>query len=66
VPLWIVVPVGLLFSCLNAAVEEAVYRGVILQALLGTVGTMPAVASRPPRLVCCTPKAFPAGPWAWP
>jgi uncharacterized protein len=62
VPLWIVVPLGLLFSCLNAAVEEAFYRGVILQALLGTVGTMPALALQAASFGLLHTEGIPSGP----
>lgn len=62
VPLWIVVPVGLLFSCLNAAVEEAFYRGVIMQALLATVGTMPALALQAAAFGLLHTEGIPSGP----
>lgn len=62
VPLWIVVPLGLLFSCLNAAVEEAFYRGVIMQALLGTVGTMPALALQAASFGLLHTEGIPSGP----
>ena len=35
-PLWLLVPAALLFSVVNAAVEEAAYRGVVFGALEGT------------------------------
>lgn len=62
VPLWIVVPVGLLFSCANAAVEEAFYRGVILQALLGTVGTVAAVTLQAASFGLLHTEGIPSGP----
>jgi uncharacterized protein len=60
--LWIVVPAGLLFSCLNAAVEEAFYRGVIMHALLGTVGTMAALALQAASFGLLHTEGFPSGP----
>jgi membrane protease YdiL (CAAX protease family) len=62
VPLWVVVPVGLLFACLNAAVEEAFYRGVIMHALLGTVGTMPALVLQAAAFGLLHTEGFPSGP----
>jgi uncharacterized protein len=62
VPLWIVVPVGLLFACLNAAVEEAFYRGVIMHALLGTVGAIPALALQAVSFGLLHTEGFPSGP----
>jgi hypothetical protein len=62
VPLWIVVPVGLLFSCANAAVEEAFYRGVIMHALLGTAGTIPALALQAASFGLLHTEGIPSGP----
>jgi len=62
VPLWIVVPVGLLFACVNAAVEEAFYRGVIMQALLGTVGTLPALVLQAAAFGLLHTEGIPSGP----
>jgi membrane protease YdiL (CAAX protease family) len=62
VPLWIVVPAGLLFSCLNAAVEEAFYRGVIMHALLGTVGTMAALVLQAATFGLLHTEGIPSGP----
>jgi membrane protease YdiL (CAAX protease family) len=60
--LWIVVPVGLGFSCLNAAAEEAFYRGVIMHALLGTVGTVPALALQAVSFGLLHTEGIPSGP----
>jgi membrane protease YdiL (CAAX protease family) len=49
-PLWLLVPAAIVFSLVNAAVEEAAYRGVVLDALdstldaRGTVLVLQAVA----------------------
>lgn len=43
VPLWLLIGGGVLFSAVNAAVEEGAYRGVILHALDSTLG--PGVAA---------------------
>lgn len=37
-PLWLLVPGALLFSMLNAAIEEGAYRGLLLGALDATLG----------------------------
>ena len=37
-PLWILAPGAILFSMLNAAIEEAAYRGILLAALDATLG----------------------------
>jgi CAAX protease family protein len=42
-PLWLLIVGGLLFSAVNAAVEEGAYRGVILHGLDSTVG--PGIAA---------------------
>ena len=42
-PLWLLIPAALVFSLLNAAVEEAAYRGVVLGALDTARVTAPAV-----------------------
>ena len=36
--LWLLVPAAILFSVVNAALEEAVYRGVVLHALESALG----------------------------
>jgi uncharacterized protein len=54
--------VGLLFACLNAAVEEAFYRGVIMHALLGTVGTIPALALQAAAFGLLHTEGTPSGP----
>ena len=41
-PLWLLVPAALVFSVVNAAVEEAAYRGVVLHALEKARITTPA------------------------
>ncbi len=41
-PLWLIAPAALLFSLVNAAVEEAAYRGVVLGALNKARITSPA------------------------
>jgi membrane protease YdiL (CAAX protease family) len=38
-PLWLLVPGALLFSMLNAAIEEGAYRGLLLGALDATLGS---------------------------
>jgi membrane protease YdiL (CAAX protease family) len=38
-PIWLVIAGGLLFSCVNAAVEEGAYRGVVLHGLDSTLGS---------------------------
>jgi len=42
-PLWLLVPAALVFSLVNAAFEEAVYRGVLQGALNTARLTAPAV-----------------------
>jgi membrane protease YdiL (CAAX protease family) len=37
-PLWMLAPGAILFSMLNAAIEEAAYRGILLSALDATLG----------------------------
>jgi len=37
-PLWVLAPGAILFSMLNAAIEEAAYRGILLSALDSTLG----------------------------
>src|SRR6185295_2002775 len=37
-PLWVLAPGAMLFSMLNAAIEEAAYRGILLAALDATLG----------------------------
>src|SRR5256712_2318719 len=37
-PLWVLGPGAILFSMLNAAIEEAAYRGILLSALDATLG----------------------------
>jgi membrane protease YdiL (CAAX protease family) len=37
-PLWLLIPGAFLFSLLNAAIEEAAYRGVLLEALDAALG----------------------------
>jgi membrane protease YdiL (CAAX protease family) len=37
-PLWLLVPGAILFSMLNAAIEEAAFRGILLAALDATLG----------------------------
>jgi membrane protease YdiL (CAAX protease family) len=40
-PLWLLVPAAIMFSMINAALEEAAYRGVLLEALDTTLGPGP-------------------------
>jgi membrane protease YdiL (CAAX protease family) len=42
-PIWLLVPAAILFSVVNAALEEAVYRGVVLHALESALGSGVAV-----------------------
>lgn len=42
-PLWMLVPGAIAFSLINAALEEAAYRGVVLEALEAAIG--PGVAA---------------------
>ena len=42
-PIWLLVPGALIFALLNAAIEEAAYRGVVLAALDVALG--PGVAA---------------------
>ena len=37
-PLWLIAPGAVVFSMLNAAIEEAAYRGILLSALDATLG----------------------------
>jgi CAAX protease family protein len=43
VPLWLLVPGAVAFSCANAAAEEAYFRGAFMTALLATTGRVPAL-----------------------
>jgi membrane protease YdiL (CAAX protease family) len=61
VPLWILVPVGLAFSGLNAAAEEAFFRGVFMEALLATVGTAPALLLQAAAYGMLHAAGFPSG-----
>jgi membrane protease YdiL (CAAX protease family) len=40
-PLWLLAPAAILFSLINAALEEAAYRGVLLEALDTVLGPGP-------------------------
>lgn len=62
VSLWLLLPGALLFACANAAAEELFYRGMFMEALLGTVAVMPAVVLQAVSYGLQHTQGFPSGP----
>jgi membrane protease YdiL (CAAX protease family) len=62
VSLWLLLPGAVLFACANAAAEELFYRGIFMEALLGTVAVMPAVVLQAVSYGLQHTQGFPSGP----
>jgi membrane protease YdiL (CAAX protease family) len=60
--LWLLLPGALLFACANAAAEELFYRGMFMEALLGTVAVLPAVVLQAVSYGLQHTQGFPSGP----
>lgn len=61
VSLWLLLPGAVLFACANAAAEELFYRGIFMEALLGTVAVMPAVVLQAVSYGLQHTQGFPSG-----
>jgi uncharacterized protein len=62
VSLWLLLPGAVLFACANAAAEELFYRGMFMEALVGTVAVVPAVVLQAASYGLQHTQGFPSGP----
>jgi hypothetical protein len=59
---WLLLPGAVLFACANAAAEELFYRGIFMEALLGTVAVVPALVLQAASYGLQHAQGFPSGP----
>jgi uncharacterized protein len=62
VSLWLLLPGAVLFACANAAAEELFYRGIFMEALVGTVAVVPALVLQAVSYGLQHTQGFPSGP----
>lgn len=63
-PLWALVPIGGTFALVNAACEEAAFRGILMDALVGAVGIATALGVQSAAFgLIHYPHGLPGGTW---